>query len=324
MRDETASDTSGTAGSESEAASVGAAGRSDSRRQMASALDEIRREGKKAAFVYAVVDAVLIFLLVNLLLTVLSPVELPTQLSVPAAVTDPVGTAVGRSVSGLSFPTGAVVGIVGGACWFLGEYLYRVRQPLVEQFEAANANVTDALRTARDAVEDGAETRMAARLYEDVLDGLKQSSSVALVDSRRLLGTLVVVILLSLATVQVAVVDIGLLDRDPVETESPNDRPSNYEGLEDGDAILGDSEDVQAGDENLTAEIDSTGGDEEVDRSQSFPSSPDTGGPGSGSGTVDSQQAGFAGQEDVEDADLIREYNLRIREQDTDDEDTDP
>jgi hypothetical protein len=299
-------------------------GRAQARERMAAAIAEVRREGKKAAFVYAVVDAVLIFLLVNLLLTVLSPVELPTQLSVPAAVTDPVGTAVGRSVSGLSFPTGAVVGLLAGGAWFLGEYLYRVRQPLVEQFEAANANVTDALRTARDAVEDGAETRMAARLYEDVLDGLKQSSSVALVDSRRLLGTLVVVILLSLATVQVAVVDIGLLDRDPVETESPNDRPSNYEGLEDGDAILGDSEDVQAGDENLTAEIDSTGGDEEVDRSQSFPSSPDTGGPGSGSGTVDSQQAGFAGQEDVEDADLIREYNLRIREQDTDDEDTDP
>ncbi|NHX38027.1 MULTISPECIES: hypothetical protein [Haloarcula] len=293
------------------------------RERMAAAIAEVRREGKKAAFVYAIVDAVLLFLLVNILLTVLSPAELPTQVSVPAAVTDPVEAAVGRSVPALSFPTGAVVGIAIGVCWLIGEYLYRVRQPLVEQFEAANANVTDALRTARDAVEDEAETRMAARLYEDVLDGLKQSSSVALVDSRRLLGTLVVVILLSLATVQVAVVDIGLLDRDPVETESPNDRPSQYEGLEDGDAILGDSEDVQAGDENLTAEIDSTGGDEEIDRSQSFPSS-DTEGPGSGSGTVDSQQAGFAGQEDVEDADLIREYNLRIRDQDTDDEDTDP
>lgn len=323
MKDEVASDTSGTAGSESEATSMGDSGRSDSRRRMASALDEIRREGKKAAFVYAVVDAVLVFLLANILLTVLSPAELPTQVSVPTAVTDPVGAAVGRSIPELSFPTGAVVGMVVGVCWLIGEYLYRVRQPLVEQFEAANANVTDALRTARDAVEDGAETRMAGRLYEDVLDGLKQSSSVALVDSRRLLGTLVVVILLSLATVQVAVVDIGLLDRGTVETESPNDRPREYEGLEDGDAILGDSEDVQAGDENLTAEIDSTGGDEEIDRSQSFPSS-DTGGPGSGSGTVDSQQAGFAGQEDVEDADLIREYNLRIRDQDTDDEDTDP
>ena len=298
--------------------------RAQARERMAAAIAEVRREGKKAAFVYAIVDAVLVFLLVNILLTVLSPVELPTQVSVPAAVTDPVGSAVGRSIPTLSFPTGAVVGIAVGVCWLFGEYLYRVRQPLVEQFEAANANVTDALRTARDAVEDGTETRMAARLYEDVLEGLKQSSSVALVDSRRLLGTLLLVILLSLATVQVAVVEIGLIDRDPVATESPNDRPSEYEGLEDGDAILGESEDVQAGDENLTAQIDSTGGDEEVDRSQSFPSSPDAGGPGSASGTVDSQQAGFAGQEDVEDADLIREYNLRIRDQDTDDEDTDP
>jgi len=297
--------------------------RAQARERMAAAIAEVRREGKKAAFVYAVVDAMLLFLLVNIALTVLAPTELPTQLSVPATVTDPVGAAVGRSLSALSVPTGAVVGIAVGLAWFLGEYLYRVRQPLVEQFEAANANVTDALRTARDAVEDGAETRMAARLYEDVLDGLKQSSSVALVDSRRLVGTLVVIVLLSLATVQVAVVDIGLLDRDPVESESPNERPSRYEGLEDGDAILGDSEDVQAGDENLTAQIDSTGGDEEIDRSQEFPPS-DSGGPGSGDGTVDSQQAGFAGQEEVEDADLIREYNLRIRDQDTDDEDTDP
>ncbi|WP_336339377.1 DUF7502 family protein [Haloarcula brevis] len=301
-----------------------ASDRTQARERMAAAIAEVRREGKKAAFVYAVVDAMLLFLLVNILLTVLSPAELPTQLSVPAAVTEPVGTAVGRSLSGLSLPTGAVVGSVAGAAWLVGEYLYRARRPLVEQFEAANPGVAEALRTARDAVEDGAETRMAARLYEDVLDGLKQSSSVALVDSRRLVGTLVVVVLLSLATVQVAVVDVGLLDRDPAETESPTDRPSRYEGLEDGDAILGDSEDVQAGDENLTAQIDSTGGEEELDRSQSFPPSPDTGGPGSGSGAVDSQQAGFAGQEDVEDADLIREYNLRIREQDPEDEDTDP
>ncbi|GCF15535.1 hypothetical protein Harman_34700 [Haloarcula mannanilytica] len=297
--------------------------RAQARERMADALAEVRREGKKAAFIYAVVDAVLLFLVMNVLLTVLAPAELPTQLSVPTAVTERIGAAVGRSIPRASFPMGAVAGIAVGLFWLFGEYLYRVRQPLVEQFEAANANITDALRTARDAVDDGAETRMAARLYEDVLDGLKQSSSVALVDSRRLIGTLVVIVLLSLATVQVAVVDIGLLDRGPAETESPNDRPSEYEGLEDGDAILGDSEDVQAGDENLTAEIDSTGGDEEIDRSQEFPSS-DTGGPGSGSGTVDSQQAGFAPQEEVEDADLIREYNLRIREQDADDSDTDP
>lgn len=297
--------------------------RAQARERMAAAIAEVRREGKKAAIIYAVVDAMLLFLLTNISLSVLSPVGLPAQVSVPAAVTDPVGTVVGRSIPTLSFPTGAVFGIVVGGGWFLGEYLYRVRRPLVEQFAAVNASVTDALRTARDAVEDGAETRMAARLYENVLAGLKQSSSVALVDSRRLLGTLIVVILLSLATVQVAVVDISVFDRDSVETKSPNDQPREYEGLEDGDAILGDSEDVQAGDENLTAEVDSTGGDEAVDRSQSFPSSSDTGGPGSDSGAVDSQQAGFAGQEDVKDAELIREYNLKIREQDTDDEDTD-
>ncbi|MFB6223095.1 MAG: hypothetical protein ABEH86_05410 [Haloarcula sp.] len=295
---------------------------SQGRKRMAAALTEVRREGKKAALIYAVVDAVLLFLAVNVTLSVLSPTGLPTQLSVPATVTEPVGATVGHSLPELSLPTGAVVGVAVGTLWFVSEYLYRVHKPLVERFEAANSNVADALRTARDAVEDGAETRMAARLYEEVLDSLKQSSGVALVDTRRLLGTLVVVILLSLATVQVAVVDIGLLAQDgPSDTESPTDHQQEYEGLKNGDSVLGDSEDVQAGDENLTAQIDSTGGDEEVDRNKQFPSS-DSDGPGSASGTVDSQQAGFTGPEDVEDAELIREYNLEIREQDDPDTDS--
>ncbi|MBV0903454.1 hypothetical protein KTS37_16845 [Halomicroarcula salina] len=322
MSDEPDPDPTETPDGESDAAARPEAGGSGPRRRMASALGEVRREGKKAALIYAVVDAVLLFLAVNVLLAVLRPAELPAQLAVPAAVTEPIAQAVGRSIPRVTLPGSAVVAAVVGLVAFVGEYGYRVRRPLVEQFEAANPGVAEALRTARDAVEDGADTRMAARLYEDVLDRLRGSSGVALVDTRRLLVTLVVVVALSLATVQVAVVDLDLLGGDgPTNDGSPSDRPSEYEGLEDGDAVLGESEDVQAGDENLTAEIESTGGDEEIDSSEQFPSTSD-GGPGSGSGAVDSQQAGYAAPEDVEDAELIREYNLRIRDQD--DSDTDP
>jgi len=316
------SDASEPSDGEGEAAAQQAASGSEPRRRMAGALREVRQEGKKAALIYAVVDAVLLFLAVNVLLAVLQPAELPAQVAVPRTVTDQLAQAIGRSIPRVTLPASAVVAAVVGLVAFVGEYGYRVRRPLVEQFEAANPGVAEALRTARDAVDDGADTRMAARLYEDVLDRLRQSSGVALVDTRRLLVTLVVVVALSLATVQVAVVDLDLLGgAGPTDDGSPTDRPSEYEGLEDGDAVLGEPEDVQAGDENLTAEIESTGGDEELDGSEQFPSNSD-GGPGSGSGAVDSQQAGYAAPEDVEDAELIREYNLRIREQD--DSDTDP
>jgi hypothetical protein len=192
----------------------------------------------------------------------------------------------------------------------------RVRRPLVEQFEAANPSVREALRTARDAVGDDADSEMARRLYGDVLDRLGGSSGLALVDGRRVGVTVVVAVLLSIATVQVAVADLALFDGPADATEEgPSEPETNYTGLRDGDSVLGDSEAVEAGDEELNASIDSTGGGQDVGDEQQFPSD---GGPGTGtSGAgVDSQQAGFAAPERVEDAELVREYNRRIRSDD--------
>ena len=120
-------------------------------------------------------------------------------------------------------------------------------------------------------------------------------------------------VLLSVATVQVAVVGPGLFDPPADASEAgPSEPETNYTGLRDGDSVLGDSEAVEAGDEELNASIDSTGGGQDVGDEQQFPSD---GGPGTGaSGAgVDSQQAGFAAPEQVEDAELVREYNRRIR-----------
>ncbi|WP_135302094.1 DUF7502 family protein [Haloarcula amylovorans] len=291
-----------------------------SRERMKRALREVRREGWKAAIVYAIVDATLLFLVVNLALSVLSPPGLPSQVAVPSAVLDPVGDALGRSLTAATLPVAALIGVVVGAVAFVVEVWLRVRQPLIERFEAANPPVAEALRTARDAVAADANSRMAARLYEDVLDRLQESSGVALVDLRRVAGTVVVVVLLSIATLQVAAVDLALLGGGPEDpaASGPANQSRNYTGLEDADAVLGDSENVSAGDDNLTAQVDSTGGDEAVEQSEQFPSSGPSGG-GDGSG-IDSQQAGFAGSEEIEDAALIREYNLRIREEKEDDQ----
>jgi hypothetical protein len=78
----------GTGNGETDNEDPSATERTQARERMADAIAEVRREGKKAAFIYAVVDGVLLFLAANVLLTVLEPTELPTQVSVPTAVTE--------------------------------------------------------------------------------------------------------------------------------------------------------------------------------------------------------------------------------------------
>jgi len=270
----------------------------DSPERMADALAEIRREGWKAAFVPALVEAVAALLLVNLAVALVEPGWLPARIALSAGV----------GVPGSVVPA-VVVGLVA---LVVGTWL-RVRRPLVEQFEAANPSVAEALRTARDATADATDTRMARRLYASVLDQLRETSSLGLIDLRRVGATLAVVVVVSLATVQVAVFDVTLAGGQ-AGTDGPTTvEDANFTGLEDSDQVLGDRENVSAGDENLTARVDSTGGDRDVENGEQFPSSPGTGA-GSDGGT-DSQQAGFAPAEEIEDAELVRKYNSRIREE---------
>lgn len=283
------------------------------RREMERALRAVRREGWKAALLYAVVDAVALCLVVNLAVTVLGPPSLPAQVAVglPADAAD----FLPRTVT---VPVAALLGVVAGLLALPVETWLRLRRPLVEQFEAANPAVAEALRTARDAVEGGGDSRMATRLYGDVLDRLRDSSGVALVDTRRLAGTVALVVVVSLVTLQATAAGVALLaDAGDEGTDATDTSPDEYEGLQDGDAVLGDRENVSAGDNNLTARVDSTGGDDPVDRSEQFPSA----GPGVDSGgAVEGQQAGFANPDAIEDAELVRAYNLRIRDEQEDDD----
>ena len=284
--------------------------KSDGERSAASmerARTEVRREGWKAAIVYATVDAVALGLAVNLAVAALGVAELPAQVGLPAI--GPLG--------GVTPPVAALLGAAVALVGFVVEVWLRVRRPLIEQFEAANPPVAEALRTARDAVAADTDSRMVERLYGDVLERLGESSGVALVDIRRVAGTVVVVVLLSLATLQVAVTGVALLAGGPADAASDavdrSERPDVR--LQNGSAVLGDSEDVSAGEENLTAQVDSTGGDRTVERDEPFPA----GGAGdAATGDTEGQQAGFADPEQVEDAALVREYSLRIRDDEDD------
>jgi|GEM_PF-517955 len=297
---------------ESEERATSAVPDAGSRSRVESALTDVRRECWKAATVHAVTEAAVVFLAANLVLVTLAPPWLPERVPLPESVSEQLVDLVGGSGS-LAVPGSAALAVALGVVAFLVGVGVRVRRPLVEQFEAANPPVREALRTARDAVGDEADSAMARRLYADVLDRLGESSGLALVDGRRIGLTVVVAVVLAVATVQVAVLDPGLFEP-PIESNEggPGEPQNNYTGLLDGDQILGDSEAVEAGDDELNASIESSGGGQDVGEQQQFPSD---GGPGAntGNGGVDSQQAGFAAPDQVEDAELVREYNRRIR-----------
>jgi hypothetical protein len=286
-------------------------------RKIRRALTQIRREGWKVAIIYAVVDAALATLLVNLVATVTGIPELPARLPLPDAVLSALRSA-GVAPADPTVASGVVVGLALGAVVFVAEVAWRVRRPIVEQFEAANPELREALRTARDAVErgDGGRSRMALRLYEGVLDDLRAASSVGLIDLRRVALTVVVVAAVSIATIQLAVVDVSLaggVDGSP-EAGPDGGTDTEYTGLEDGSSILGEPEDVPEGEEELDASIDTEGsgsGDADTESAAAYDDSGFD-----DSGTVESQRAGFSERERLEDAELIREYNLRIREDD--------
>ncbi|WP_254823521.1 DUF7502 family protein [Haloglomus halophilum] len=265
------------------------------RERVERAVRQVRREARKAAAVHAVVDGVVVLLAANLALT----------------------------VAGVVFPgpswleTAVVVSL--GVVAATTEFLARTRQPLVQQFEAVNPQVREALRTARDAAADGAETRVARRLYADVLDGLRSASSGDLISTRHVSAGAGLVVILAVSTVGISAAGLGLGLGPGADTGGPTDGDvptggsGDYDGLQDGDAVLGEETNVSEGDESEDVVIGGSTG--EAGDAPAGDGGFDTGGFAS-EGSYDAQQAGFDSPDDVENADIIREYNLRIRSDD--------
>lgn len=301
-------------------ATDGASDRSTEERKIRRALTQIRREGWKVAVIYAVIDATLATLAVNLAATVAGGVpRLPARLPIPRALLRLLRETAGVTLAEPTVSSAAVVGVAVGLVVFVADVALRVRRPLVEQFEAANPALGESLRTARDAVRREQGSRMARRLYGGVLADLKRASSIGLLDVRRVAVTVLLIAAVSIATIHLAVVDIslaGLGDRsNGVQTGGTD---AEYAGLQDGSSILGEPEDVPEGSENLDATVGTSGsGSGDGTDAESATAYEDSG--FGGSESVESQRAGFAEREQLEDAELIREYNLRIR-QETNDE----
>lgn len=272
----------------------------DPRAAVEGAVQQIRRESLKAAAVPALVDGVVVLLAANLVLALVGA-RLP-----------------GPEWAGLVAAAG--LGLVAAAA----EFALRVRRPPVERFEAANPDLQEALRTARDAAGAGADSVVARRLYTDVLERLRAASSAELVPVRRVAVTAVFVVVLSVATVGVAAVGIGLgpvvADGDggtnaPGINGTTAGGNNSYTGLEDGDSVLGAETNVSDGNDETELVISGTGGGAGDGDAPTSNRSYETGGyvP---EGSYEAQQAGYDTPDDVRNADIIREYNLRIREDD--------
>ncbi|WP_191967058.1 MULTISPECIES: hypothetical protein [Haloferax] len=275
--------------------------------EMAAAVTEVRREVQKAALVPSVVDGAVVTLLLNVALRI---VDLPFPEMIPLSRlpgVDAVGT------FHVAIPVALVVGIVVAVV----EYSLRMEESPIDQFERVNPSVAEALRTARDAVEADRTSKMAVALYDDVLARLKSTSSVELLPTRRVFVTLFLALLLSVASIQVAITDlqIDVLNGNGSNGNADFDDSDQMTELQNGSAILGDPEDVTAGSEELNATLSgvSGGGDEPSSSADAYDSSGFAGDPG-----VESQRAGYLADETLEEAELIRDYTLKIRDQDDD------
>lgn len=269
--------------------------------EVEAALREARREIRKAALVHSSVDAALAGAAVGFAGTVLGlDARVGIELE-PVSVT----TVAALAATGLAF-------LLGMAYW--------VRGTPEERFEAANTGLTPALRTARDIVDDGRSDVMARRLYADVIDRLRTASSADLIRERRVAIAIVLATLLSLGTLQAAVAGVELTPDESTDVAgggpgaNPEREPPTNTTLRSGDEVLGTPSDPSVGDEELRANVSTSGGggeEEPDDRNyEASGLSSDT--------TIETSRAGFSSRDDVENADIIRDYNLKIRENDDD------
>jgi hypothetical protein len=269
---------------------------------------EIRREGAKAAFLHAAIETTLVFIAVFFVIDSSNPTWLPETVGTEAA----------------TVPGSAVVAVGVAVVFFAVDAALVYRSRTVEYFEEANPQVKEALRTARDAAKREEETEMAERLYNDVLEELRTTSSEGFVSVRRIAGSLALVIGVGVLLLTASIGGVGF--GDGLFGESPfggsGDTAANegqgggtggerqYDDLQDPDEVLGETGEVTQGmdDEEVELRQSGTGGDGGGETGSAGGGNDYTGGV-----DVESRRAEYSPEEEIEDAELVKEYNLRVR-----------
>ena len=272
---------------------------------------EIRREGAKAAFLHGMVEATVFFVVVYFVLFTFQPDAVPDTIPIEQA--------------DVAVPGAVVVAAVAAFFFLIADAYLVYHKRTLEYFEDVNPQINEALRTARDAAERDEKTEMAEALYDDVLKELKNTSSDGFVSIPRMTGSVVLVFALAFLLLSASMGGFGG-GQSLFSDETTNQGASSAQGegaggggggsgnaegeLQNAEDVLGESGEVSRGENRQNAELDrsGSGGDGE-------------GGSGAvGEGrdysegvSVEGQRTEFSPEEEIEDAELVKEYNLRVR-----------
>lgn len=278
------------------------------------AESEIRREGAKAAFLHATIEATILLVGVYFGLSELQPGFLPES---EVAALGPVQVSNYMAVA---------VGVA--AVFLLVDTALTYRRRTLEYFEQVNPQVEEALRTARDAAKRGEENEMADALYDDVIEELRTTSSDGFVSLKRVLGALALVAVIALLIFGALSLGGyggggGLFGESSAGSGGASSQSAAGGGggggeggetqTETSDELFGEEGDVVRGDDLQEIELGTSGAGAGGEGSSGDTESPSDGSDFSGNVQVEGQRAEFTEEEEVEDAELVKEYNLRVR-----------
>lgn len=280
------------------------------------AIKEVKREALKAAIIHGTIESSLILVLLIIGLSFSNPSWIPGW-------SFDVGGYIGFISNDIVLDGKKIIAIGVSLLFFIFDVAIVYKRRTIETFETINPEVREALRTARDISRDGEDHVMARNLYEDVLERLKSTSSEGFISLKRigfLIGIIAIIgILIGSAAFLSTQFSIGggLFpggggggDGDGRSQTSGTSEDIQYQGLQNPDSVLGESENVGSGSDELDLGLtDSGGGTGEGDSGY---------GSGELSGdtntNVEAQRSGYSSEEQIEDSELVKEYNLRIRE----------
>lgn len=299
--------------------------------QVRGALTEIRREGLKAAFLHAGIESALVLLGSTFLFSRLGVASGRYTTELSPAVAETLTDLFATLGSSYSVEAGMTMGLarstalafVVTAVFFALDLGVTYRLRTVEAFESINPEVEEALRTARDTSMDGETNTMARELYDDVIARLKETSSSGFVSRKRLLGNLAAVLLIGVILIVVSSLSLSLggLGGSALfgggggggggegATQQEGGQSTEYSGLQDPDEVLGEEGGVGSGGEDQGIQLDRGGSGGTAGGSGGYADNFE----GSGGGSVEAQRSGYSSGDQVEDSELVKEYNLRIR-----------
>ena len=278
---------------------------------------EIRREGAKAAFLHGTIEATILLVAVYFGLSELQPGWLP-ETEVPVG----------------PFAVSSYIPIAAGAAVFflLIDTVFTYRRRTLEYFEQVNPQIEEALRTARDAAKRDEENEIADALYDDVLEELRTTSSDGFVSLKRVLGAIALVAVIALLVFGVSSLGGyggggGLFGESTAGGGGGGGSSQSAAGggggggdggestAESSEGLFGEEGEVTRGDDLQEIELGTSGTGAGGDGSGGggTSGSPSDGSDFSGNVEVEGQRAEFSEEEEVEDAELVKEYNLRVR-----------